>query len=221
MVASYTQLLQRRYQGRLDADADEFIAFAVDGVTRMQGLIDDLLAYSRVGTRKGPLRETDAARAFQQAVANLQAAIQENGAVVRAKGLPVVCADATQLVQLLQNLIGNAIKFRRAAVPVVQVTASRRGDEWQFAVADNGIGIELRHQRRIFDMFQRLHSRPQYPGNGVGLAICKRIVERHGGRIWVESQPGEGSQFFFTLPGRREPAPETAVEDASPRRELV
>jgi PAS domain S-box-containing protein len=203
MVASYTQLLQHRYQGRLDADADEFIAFAVDGVKRMQGLIDDLLDYSRVGTRSGPWSETDSAQAFGQAVANLQAAIQENGAVVRARDLPVVCADAAQLVHLFQNLIGNAIKFRRTAVPVVLATARRRGGEWEFAVKDNGIGIDTRHQRRIFDIFQRLHNRAEYPGNGVGLAICKRIVERHGGRIGVESRVGKGSRFFFTLPAGR------------------
>jgi signal transduction histidine kinase/tRNA A-37 threonylcarbamoyl transferase component Bud32 len=216
MVASYTQLLQRRYQGRLDADADEFIAFAVDGATRMQGLINDLLAYSRVGTRGGPLREADCARAFEQAVANLQAAVRESGAVVRAKDLPVVCADATQLVQLFQNLIGNALKFRRSGVPWVQVTARRCGGEWLFAVQDHGIGIQPRHQGRIFDIFQRLHTRDQYPGNGIGLAICKRIVERHGGHIWVESQPGRGSTFFFTLPARQPPSSESAAAETLP-----
>jgi serine/threonine protein kinase/signal transduction histidine kinase len=212
MVASYTQLLQARYQGRLDADADEFIGFAVDGVTRMQGLINDLLALSRVGSRGDSLREIDSRRAFEQAVANLRAAIHESGAVVRGRNLPLVCADATQLVQLFQNLIGNALKFRRSEAPRVGVMARRRGPEWQFGVEDNGIGIEPRHQGRIFELFQRLHSRAAYPGNGVGLAICKRIVERHGGRIWVESRPGRGSRFFFTLPAGRTARAESSAE---------
>ena len=221
IVASYTQLLQHRYQGRLDTDADEFIAFAVDGVMRMQGLINDLLVLSRVGSHSEPMRETDSARAFEQAIANLHAAIVENAAVVRARDLPAVCADATQLVQLFQNLIGNALKFRRTTVPVIRVTARRRGREWQFRVEDNGIGIEPRYQRRIFDIFKRLHTRSAYPGNGVGLAICKRIVERHGGRIWVESKLGQGSRFFFTLPAVRNPVVATAVPDASPPTELL
>jgi len=215
MVASYTQLLRRRYQGKLDGDADEFIAFAVDGVTRMQGLIDDLLTYSRVGNRGDPPQETDSGRAFARAVANLGAAVRESGAEVHARDLPVVLADPTQLVQLFQNLIHNGIKFHnpessrgrshRSGPPRVRVTARRDGDAWLFAVEDNGIGVEARHRRRIFDIFQRLHTRAEYPGSGVGLALCKRIVERHGGRIWVESEPGRGSTFFFTLPAGRPP----------------
>jgi signal transduction histidine kinase len=222
MVTSYIQLLQHRYQGRLGADADEFIAFAVDGVARMQGLINDLLALSRVGSRGEPLRDIESEQAFEQAVANLQTAIQESGAVVRATDLPMVCADATQMVQLFQNLIGNALKFRRTARPVVRVSAHRRDREWQFCVEDNGIGIEPRHQARIFELCQRLHSRERYPGNGVGLAICKRIVERHGGRIWVESWPGQGSRFFFTLPtGRKSVVDKPTAEDAALPSELV
>ena len=214
-VAMFTELLRRRYQGKLDADADEFIAFAVNGATWMQGLIDDLLTYSRVGNRDGPPRETDSGRAFARAVANLEAAVRESGAEVRARDLPVVLADPTRLVQLFQNLIHNGIKFHnpeasrgrshRSEPPRVRVTARRDGNGWLFAVEDNGIGIEARHRSRIFVIFQRLHTRAEYPGNGVGLALCKRIVERHGGRIWVESEPGRGSTFFFTLPGGRPP----------------
>ena len=213
MVSNYTQMLRRRYQGRLDADADEFIGYAVDGATHMQGLIDDLLTYSHVGNRGGSPQETDAGRAFARAVANLEAAVRESGAEVRARDLPVVLADPTRLVQLLQNLVHNGIKFHnpessrgrshRSEPPRVRVTARRDGDGWLFAVEDNGIGIEARHRRRIFDIFQRLHTRAEYPGNGVGLALCKRIVEQHGGRIWVESEPGRGSTFFFILPAGR------------------
>jgi light-regulated signal transduction histidine kinase (bacteriophytochrome) len=199
MVASYTQLLQRRYKGRLDAAADEFIAFAVDGATRMQGLINDLLAYSRLGTHGKPLAEASCAEAFERAVANLREAIRESGAQVTSESLPVVRGDATQLAQLFQNLIGNALKFRRSVTPLVHVAARYNDREWLFSVRDNGIGIEARHLDRIFAIFQRLHTREQYPGSGMGLAICKKIVERHGGRIWVESQPGKGSTFWFTL----------------------
>jgi signal transduction histidine kinase len=200
MVASYTQLLQRRYQGQLDADADDFIAFAVDGATRMQTLINDLLAYSRVSTRGQPSAQTDCTRAFEQAVAQLQAAVQESGARVTCRGLPVVRADGSQLVQLFQNLIGNALKFRGSNPPQVHLSARPHQGGWLFSVRDNGIGIDPRHHERIFDIFQRVHARDQYPGTGIGLAICKKIVERHGGRIWVESEPGQGSTFSFTLP---------------------
>jgi PAS domain S-box-containing protein len=207
MVASYVQLLARRYQGRLDADADEFITYAVDGATRMQALINDLLAYSRVGTRGKPFEPTDCEAVLDQALANLQMAIQDNDAVVTHDPLPTVMADATQLTQLFQNLIGNAIKFRGEQPPRVHISAhrqsaieNRKSDEWAFSVRDNGIGIDPEYHERIFLIFQRLHTREEYPGTGIGLAVCKKIVERHGGRIWVESQPGKGSTFYFTIP---------------------
>src|ERR687885_429907 len=201
MVASYTQLLARRYRGKLDADADEFIGFAVDGVTRMQRLINDLLAYSRIGTRGGKLEPTETKGIFEAACANLRRAIEESGAEITSEELPTVWGDASQLVQLFQNLIANAIKFRREGVRVrVEVGAERRSEEeWLFSVRDNGIGIEPQYAERIFRIFQRLHGKGEYSGTGIGLAVCKKIVERHGGTIWAESTPGEGSTFYFTL----------------------
>jgi PAS domain S-box-containing protein len=201
MVASYTQLLSRRYEGKLDADADEFIGYVVDGANRMQTLINDLLSYSRVGTRGKELVPTGAQEAFEAACANLRTALEESGAEVGSEEeLPTVMGDGTQLVQLFQNLIGNAIKFRRSEEPIkVHVGAERRDGEWLFWVRDNGIGIDPQYGERIFRIFQRLHTRGAYSGTGVGLAICKKIVERHGGRIWVESEPGRGSTFYFTL----------------------
>jgi PAS domain S-box-containing protein len=200
MVSSYTQLLARRYQGKLDAAADEFIAYAVDGAYRMQRLINDLLAYSRVGTRAKAIEPTDCTAVLDQALANLKAAIERRGAVVTHDPLPTVMADDLQLVQLFQNLIGNAIKFQVEKVPRVHISAEHRGNEWVFAVRDNGIGIDPQYAERIFVIFQRLHTREEYHGTGIGLAICKKIVERRGGRIWVESQPGMGSTFYFTIP---------------------
>ena len=200
MVASFTQLLARRYRGQLDQDADEFIAFAVDGATRMQSLIQDLLAYSRVGTRVKALGPTDCKVIFERARANLLPAIEESRARVTSGPLPTVPGDEVQLVQLFQNLIANALKFGGDQPPVISITAQEEGDQWLFAVRDNGIGIAPEHQQRIFMVFQRLHHRSEYPGTGIGLAICKKIVERHGGRIWVESEPGQGATFFFTIP---------------------
>jgi len=200
MVASYAQLLARRYRGRLDPDADDFITFMVDGASRMQQMINDLLAYSRVHTRGRPFEPTDCQAALDRALANLQMAIQESGASITHAPLPTVMADASQLAQLFQNLIGNAIKFRSEAPPRIHIGAQRRDSEWLLSVHDNGIGIAPQYHERIFVIFQRLHSREEYPGTGIGLAICKRIVERHGGRIWVESEPGKGSTFYFTLP---------------------
>ncbi|NPC82694.1 PAS domain-containing protein [Pyxidicoccus fallax] len=200
MVASYTQLLGRRYRGKLDADADEFIHYAVDGVTRMQRLIQDLLAYSRVGTRGREPKPVDAVRALERAKANLQASIQETGATVLSGALPQVFADETQLAQVFQNLIGNALKFHGAAPPHVEVSGEQRGTEVRFAVKDRGIGIDPQYFDRIFIIFQRLHAKEEYPGTGIGLAICKKIIERHGGRIGVESQQGQGTTFWFTLP---------------------
>jgi PAS domain S-box-containing protein len=202
MVASYTQLLGRRYEGRLDNDADEFIGYAVEGANRMQTLINDLLAYSRVGTRGRELVPTGTRQAFEAARANLRAAIEEAGAEVPcSEELPTVMGDHTQLVQLFQNLISNALKFGREGVsPRVEVGAERRSEEeWLFSVADNGIGMESQYAERIFRIFQRLHGKEEYGGTGIGLAICKKIVERHGGRIWVDSEVGEGSTFYFTL----------------------
>jgi len=200
MVTSYTQLLARRYKGKLDTDADEFIAYAVDGATRMQRLIQDLLAYSRVGANEGNLAETSSEEALQRALANLRGAIEETGAIVTNDSLPMVLADEGQLVQLFQNLVGNAIKYQNKGVPEVHVSAEVYGrKKWIFAVKDNGLGIERQYFERIFGMFQRLHKREEFAGTGVGLAICKKIVERHGGTISVESQPGMGSTFRFIL----------------------
>jgi PAS domain S-box-containing protein len=203
MVASYTQLLRRRYHDKLDEDANEFIGFAVDGATRMQRLINDLLAYSRVGTRGKEFAPTDANEVLDRVVADLGAAIRESEATVTRDELPRVMADASQLGQVFQNLVANAIKFRRQEPPRVHVAAERRGNEWVFSVRDNGIGIAPEYQERIFVLFQRLHTQAEYPGTGMGLAICKKIVERHGGRIWVESEAGQGTTFFFTIPVRR------------------
>ena len=203
MVAGYVQLLARRYQGKLDSDADEFIAFAVDGATRMQALIDDLLDYSRVGTRAKKFEPTDCEAALDGALSDLERAVEETGAVVTRDPLPRVMADGVQLGRVFQNLIGNAIKFRGDEPPRIHVSAEEQENEWRFAVRDNGIGIKPRYHDRIFAVFSRLHGRSAYPGTGMGLAICKRIVERHGGRIRVESELGKGSTFYFTMPGER------------------
>jgi PAS domain S-box-containing protein len=201
MVASYTQLLAKRYKGHLDADADEFIAYAVDGSNRMQGLIQDLLTYSRAGAAGKTLNEISSENALNEALTNLRATIQESGAVVTHDALPVITTDDTQLLQLFQNLVGNAIKYRSADVPRVHVSATKNGDkEWTFSVRDNGMGIDPQYFERIFVIFQRLHGRAEFKGTGIGLAICKKIVERLGGRIWVDSQPEKGSTFYFALP---------------------
>jgi PAS domain S-box-containing protein len=200
MVASYAQLLEKRYRGKLDSDADDFISFIVDGATRMQALINALLTYSRVGTRAKPFEPTDCEEVFERVFTNLQMAMYESSAIVSHDQLPTLMADGAQLEQLFQNLIGNAIKFRGKEPPRVHVSAEQYGNEWLFSVQDNGIGIDMEYAERIFVIFQRLHSRSEYPGTGIGLAVCKKIVERHGGRIWVESQPGKGSTFYFTIP---------------------
>jgi PAS domain S-box-containing protein len=206
IVVGFTQLLAQRYQDQLDADAQEFIRFAVEGATRMQGLIRDLLAYSRVTTRGAGRETADAHAALQPALWNLRAAIQDTGAQVTSEALPTVLADATQLTQVFQNLIGNALKFHGEVPPRVHVTATPQDGAWVFAVQDNGIGIDPQYFDRIFLIFQRLHARDRYPGTGIGLALCQRIVERHGGRIWAESTPGHGATFYFTLP-RQEGGP--------------
>ncbi|MEO7734666.1 MAG: PAS domain S-box protein, partial [Kofleriaceae bacterium] len=209
MIASYTQLLARRYKGKLDADADEFIAFAVDGANRMQRLIQDLLSYSRIGTAGKLLTTTSSEDALEQAVLNLGKAIEVSGAQVTHDPLPEVRADEGQLVQLFQNLVGNAIKYQGPGIPQVHISSARTAPDsatWMFSVHDNGLGIEPKYFERIFGMFQRLHKREQFEGTGIGLAICKKIVERHGGHISVESRPGEGSTFRFGLTGSEQPS---------------
>ena len=200
MVSSYVQLLARRYAGKLDADADEFIGFAVDGAKRMQNQINDLLAFSRVTTKGHEFKPVEADAALKLALVNLKVAIEESQASLTFDPLPVVNADSAQLTQLFQNLIGNAIKFRRKEPPQVHVSVEKRAKEWEFSVRDNGIGIEPQHLERIFVIFQRLHTAAQFPGTGIGLAICKKIAERHGGNLWVTSKPGAGSTFHFTIP---------------------
>ncbi|MBH8572819.1 GAF domain-containing protein [Nostocaceae cyanobacterium CENA369] len=248
MVTSYLQLLERKYKSHLDSNAEQFINYAVDGARRMQTLINDLLNYSRVSTRGQPFEQVDCQVIFERAIANLKIAIEECGGAIVIDPLPVVMADPTQLAQVFQNLIGNAIKFRTEQPPKIHIGAVRIGEkaggdggdgeqlltqnsalstqhselsnatsfnggnprnavapqhsEWLFSVRDNGIGLEAQYAERIFVIFQRLHGRSQYPGTGIGLAICKKIIERHGGRIWVESEPGQGSTFYFTIPDR-------------------
>jgi len=201
-VGGFVTLLQQRYRGRLDEKADNYINAAVDGATRMQALINGLLEYSRVGTRGNVPAPVAADGALHEALENLQTLIQESGAAIAADPLPTVQADANQLTHVFQNLIANAIKFRAERPPEVQVGSRREEAAWLLWVRDNGIGIEPQYSDRIFTIFQRLHTRTQYPGTGIGLSICKRIVERHGGKIWVESQPGQGSTFYFTLPDK-------------------
>jgi signal transduction histidine kinase len=212
MVAAYTQLLAERYQGKLDADADKFIGYACEGAQRMQVLIQDLLAFSRVGRKEKPSASVDCSAVMRDVLQVLAPGITESGATVTFSGLPEVWADNTQMGQVLQNLIGNAIKFRGKEAPLVSVQAEQRNQEWLFSVADNGIGVAPENAEQIFAVFQRLHARSEYPGNGIGLAICKKIVERHGGKIWVESQSGCGSTFKFTMPVK---SPNSAGE-ASP-----
>lgn len=199
MVSNYCQLLARRYRGQLGPDGDDFIAFAVDGARRMQMLIEDLLAYSRVGSKPAEFKPADMNAVFETAVRNLEVTIREASAEVTKAQLPVVMADFKQMVQLLQNLIANAIKFHSHRPPAVTLTAFRKDDHWLFAVTDNGIGIDPAFSEKVFVIFQRLHGKGEYPGTGIGLAICKKVVERHGGRIWVESEPGQGSTFYFTV----------------------
>ena len=202
MVASYTQLLAKRYKGKLDKDADEFIAFAVNGANRMQALIQDLLAFSRVDTQGQHFEPTSLETLLGYALDNLKGGIEESGAVVTHDLLPTVMADERQLLHLLQNLLSNAIKFRGQDPPLIHIAAKKRDDQWQFSVRDNGIGIDPQYAERIFVIFQRLHTNAEYPGTGIGLSLCQKIVERHGGRIWMESQLGQGATFYFTLPVR-------------------
>jgi signal transduction histidine kinase len=200
MVATYTQLLAERYQGKLDETADKYIHYAVEGALRMQTLVRDLLAFSRVGRRQEAARDIDCNLVVRSVLANLQSAIEESGARISYQALPVLSTDQSELTQLFQNLIGNAIKFRGAKPPEVHITAKKRKKAWLISVEDNGIGIAPQHADDVFVIFKRLHTREEYPGSGIGLAICKKIVEHNHGRIWVESQPGQGSAFRFTWP---------------------
>jgi light-regulated signal transduction histidine kinase (bacteriophytochrome) len=199
-VTGFVQLLQQQYGKQLDAKANDYIGYTVDGAKRMQTLIADLLTYSRVGSRSRELKPTDTAASLKRALENLTASIGESAAEITHGELPTVQADEAQLVQLFQNLVGNAIKFRGPEPPKIHVEARRNHDHWLFSVRDNGIGMNPEFSDRIFMIFQRLHSRKKYAGTGIGLAICKKIVERHGGQIWVESQPDQGATFYFTLP---------------------
>lgn len=218
MVTSYLGLLQKRYVGRLDPDADEFISFAMGGARRMYSLIDALLSYSRVSYTHDALEPVALEQTLREVQANLKTTIEENKAEVDSSPLPVLHVNRAQTLQLFQNLIGNAIKFRSAAPPKIRVTASENRGVWHFTISDNGIGISSEFRERIFVIFQRLHNRDEYPGTGVGLAICKRIVELHGGQIWVESTAGKGSTFHFTLP--HAPAKQADAKEAETRTSL-
>ena len=200
--SGYTQLLAKRYQGKLDSEADEFLEYAADGASRMGILINDLLAYSRVGSEGKDFEPTDCDSVLDSTLANLQATIQESGGAVTHEPLPTVQADSSQLGQVLQNIIGNALKYRNEEPPRVHISARRQDGYWVFSVRDNGIGIDPKYAGRIFTIFQRLHTREQYSGTGIGLAVCKKIVERHGGRIWLESDSGKGATFYFNIPER-------------------
>lgn len=200
MVTSYLELLERRYKGQLDPKADQFINYAVDGAVRMQTLINALLTYSRVGSTTQSYEAVDLAGVLQDVLTNLQVTVAKNDAMITHDPLPTVQGDRTQLIQLLQNLISNGIKFRREDIPHIHIGAKRLSDKWLFSIRDNGIGIEAQYNDRIFIIFQRLHSRAEHPGTGIGLSICKKIIERHSGDLWVESQPNQGSVFYFTLP---------------------
>ena len=203
MVASFVRLIEQRYKGKLDAEGDEYIAFAVDGAKRMQALINDLLALSRVQTRANPMVQTDCAAVLRNVLTDLQLAISDAGAAITHDPMPSVVADGSQLAQLFQNLIANALKFRSSKSVQIHVGAEQKCATWEFSVRDNGIGIDPNSFERIFRIFQRLHGKDEFNGTGIGLAVCKQIVERHGGRIWVESQPGQGSTFFFTIPSKK------------------
>lgn len=204
VISGFSRLIERRYGDTLGTDAKEFFTAIIEGVDRMERLISDLLAYSRVSTRGKPFERVDSNEVFEKACANLRAAIEENGAEVTSEPLPTILADEIQLIQLFQNLIGNAIKYRSLSRPPrIHLSAEQQKGEWVFHVQDNGIGIEPRNFDRIFQIFQRLHTREEHPGTGIGLAICKKIVERHGGRIWVDSVPEEGSTFSFSVPVTR------------------
>ncbi|KYC50953.1 MAG: sensory histidine kinase AtoS [Candidatus Methanofastidiosum methylothiophilum] len=200
MITSYVQLLERRYKDKLDQDATDFIGFAVEGSTRMKSLINDLLVYSRVGTKGKEFISTDLNVILKKVLQNLQIAIEENKAGISIEKMPTIMADDVQMIQLFQNLIGNAIKFKGEDPPIISVKYEEQDKDFVFSISDNGIGIEKEYYNRIFMIFQRLHTRDQYPGTGIGLAVCRKIIERHGGKIWIESEVGKGTTFYFSIP---------------------
>ena len=202
MITSFTQLLEKRYKGQLDSDADDYIGFVVDGAHRMKDLIDDLLEFSRLNTEVREFELVIMEIALEDVLRNLKPAIKENNARITHDYLPNIMGDHVQIIQLLQNLIGNAIKFKGNNPPDIHISAKDNEDEWLFSISDKGIGIDKNHQKQIFSIFKRLHTREEYPGTGIGLSISKRIVERHGGQIWIESELGKGSTFYFTIPKR-------------------
>jgi light-regulated signal transduction histidine kinase (bacteriophytochrome) len=226
MVAAYTQLLAERYKGRLDEQADKYIGYAVEGASRMQALILDLLAFSRAGRAGTEMQDTDCNDVVENALKNLQTAVKESGALVVYNDLPHVLGNAQQLQQMFQNLIGNGIKFRGGDAPLIQIEAERRGLDWWFSVRDNGIGIASEYAKDIFIIFKRLHTRTEYSGNGIGLSICTKIIEQHGGKIWTEPHEGPGTSFKFTLPAlpvEAEPRPvqKAKIEDENHATSLV
>ena len=212
MVASYTQLLSERYRGKLDEQADKYMGYAVEGALRMQGLIQDLLAFSRSGRHGLEMKNIECDSVVGGALQNLQAAIAESGAVILHDPLPSITGNAVQLTQVFQNLIGNAIKFRGKDAPMIQIEAKPQGADWLFSVQDNGIGVPPGQEEAVFTIFRRLHTRAEYPGNGIGLSICKKIIEQHGGKIWVETRPGPGTVFHFTLAAVTESKPSLPTE---------
>jgi PAS domain S-box-containing protein len=212
-ITRFVQLLEKRYQGKLDQDADEFIGFIVSGTKRMQQIINDLLAYSRVNTRKEPPHIMKINDSIKSAMQNIKYVMEETRGTIIYGEMPSVIADETQMTQLFQNLIGNALKFHGEEAPQVEISAVRKGDDWIFSLRDNGIGIDPQYKDRIFEIFQRLHTSEEYEGTGIGLAIAKKIVERHDGRIWMESEPGKGSTFNFTLPVEAKDAGGNSAKD--------
>ncbi len=200
MVSSYVQLFERRYKDKLDSSANDFIDFAVDGAIRMQQLINDLLTYSRIGKKGGVFKSTNCEIILEKTLKNLQMGIIESNALIERGSLPAIMCDDVLLSQVFQNLINNAIKFRSEQPLRIHISTEEKNDKWIFSVSDNGIGFDPKYSERIFTIFQRLHDRKTYPGTGIGLAICKKIIEYHKGHIWVTSQPGQGSVFYFSIP---------------------
>lgn len=213
MVTAYTQLLGERYRGKLDEQADKYIHYAIDGATRMQDLIHDLLTFSRVGRDDMAFQTTDCNSLVEQAVRDLKAAVVESAAKVSYGHLPTLTANGPQLEQVFQNLISNAIKFRDGAIPSIEIGAEWKSGNWIFSVSDNGIGIAPEHAEVIFSIFQRLHTRMEYSGNGIGLSICKKIIEHHGGKIWLGNHIGPGCTFNFSIPALENGASKTNAEN--------